>query len=185
MRSHAYVEDRDARNRGNPSTYFIADISANHDGDLERAKALIRMCAEAAQMPPSFRTSARPKIVSERGFARIRDNGSHQAKWKKSVTQDLCRSQPALGVDRHILKKECDAAGIDYLSTPYDFEAVDMLEPFVPALQDRLRRYHMAGNVAQDRVSRTNPCFWRPAHQSMTEVQMPSITFATSTRNSA
>jgi len=28
-------------------TYFIADISANHDGDLERAKALIHLCAEA------------------------------------------------------------------------------------------------------------------------------------------
>ena len=28
-------------------TYFIADISANHDGDLERAKALIHLAAEA------------------------------------------------------------------------------------------------------------------------------------------
>ena len=26
---------------------------------------------------------------------------------------------------------ECDAAGIDYFSTPYDFEAVEMLRPFV------------------------------------------------------
>ena len=28
-------------------TYFIADIAANHDGDLERAKDLIYMAAEA------------------------------------------------------------------------------------------------------------------------------------------
>ena len=28
-------------------TYFIADIAANHDGDLERAKALIHLCARA------------------------------------------------------------------------------------------------------------------------------------------
>ncbi len=27
-------------------TYFIADISANHDGDLERAKMLIHLAAE-------------------------------------------------------------------------------------------------------------------------------------------
>lgn len=26
----------------NRATYFIADIAANHDGDLERAKLLIR-----------------------------------------------------------------------------------------------------------------------------------------------
>ena len=28
-------------------TYFIADIAANHDGDLERAKLLIRLAKEA------------------------------------------------------------------------------------------------------------------------------------------
>ena len=28
-------------------TYFIADVGANHDGDLERAKDLIYKCAEA------------------------------------------------------------------------------------------------------------------------------------------
>ncbi|MGW8252013.1 MAG: N-acetylneuraminate synthase family protein, partial [Anaerolineales bacterium] len=32
-----------------------------------------------------------------------------------------------------ILKEECDNAGIDYFSSPYDFEAVDMLDPHVPA----------------------------------------------------
>ena len=28
-------------------TYFIADIAANHDGDLERARLLIRLAKEA------------------------------------------------------------------------------------------------------------------------------------------
>ena len=28
-------------------TYFIADISSNHDGDLERAKSLVHLAAEA------------------------------------------------------------------------------------------------------------------------------------------
>ena len=28
-------------------TYFIADIAANHDGDLERAKTLIRLAKQA------------------------------------------------------------------------------------------------------------------------------------------
>ncbi len=31
----------------NRPTYFIADIAANHDGDLERAKVLIRLAKEA------------------------------------------------------------------------------------------------------------------------------------------
>ena len=28
-------------------TYFIADIAANHDGNLNRAKKLIKLCAKA------------------------------------------------------------------------------------------------------------------------------------------
>jgi sialic acid synthase SpsE len=32
-----------------------------------------------------------------------------------------------------ILKEECDKLGIDYFSSPYDFEAIDMLDKFMPA----------------------------------------------------
>ena len=32
-----------------------------------------------------------------------------------------------------ILKETCDEVGIDYFSSPYDFEAIDMLDEYVPA----------------------------------------------------
>ena len=35
-------------------TYFIADIAANHDGDLERAKDLIYLSAEAGADAAKF-----------------------------------------------------------------------------------------------------------------------------------
>lgn len=115
-------------------TYFIADISANHDGDLERAKALIHLAAESGANAAKFQNFQAPKIVSEQGFAAIDDNGSHQSKWKKSVYQVY--KEASLPWDwTAILKNECDAAGIDYFSTPYDFEAVDMLDPYVPAFK--------------------------------------------------
>ena len=31
----------------NKPTFFIADIAANHDGSLSRAKKLIKLCAKA------------------------------------------------------------------------------------------------------------------------------------------
>jgi sialic acid synthase SpsE len=117
-----------------PRTYFIADISANHDGDLERARALIHLCAQAGADAAKFQNFRAPKIVSERGFATIQDNQSHQARWKKSVTEIY--AEASLPWEwTPILKQECDSAGIDYFSTPYDFEAVDMLDPFVPAFK--------------------------------------------------
>jgi len=35
-------------------TYFIADIAANHDGSLSRAKNLIRLCAKAGADAAKF-----------------------------------------------------------------------------------------------------------------------------------
>ena len=111
-------------------TYFIADISANHDGQLERAKLLIRLCAEAGADAAKFQNFRAAKIVSDRGFRQLGGQLSHQSKWKKSVSEVY--SDASLPWEwTPALKKECDACGIDYFSAPYDLEAVDMLDPYV------------------------------------------------------
>ncbi|MCL4559658.1 MAG: N-acetylneuraminate synthase family protein [Chloroflexi bacterium] len=116
----------------NHPTYFIADISANHDGSLERARMLIHLAKEAGADAAKFQNFRAPKIVSDYGFKNMRGQVSHQASWKKSVFEVYADASipfewtPELG-------EECSQAGIDYFSSPYDFEAVDMLEPYVPA----------------------------------------------------
>src|SRR5450432_839034 len=110
--------------------YFVADISANHDGDLERAKLLIRLCAEAGANAAKFQNFRAAKIVSERGFVTLGGQLSHQAKWKKSVFQVYsAASLPWEWTPE--LKRECEACGIEYFSAAYDLEAVDMLDPYV------------------------------------------------------
>jgi sialic acid synthase SpsE len=115
---------------GNP-TYFIAEIAANHDGDLERAVALIHLAAAAGADAAKFQHFRAKHIVSKQGF----DSGpkvSHQSKWKKSVFEVYDKaSVPWEWTER--LKSECDGAGIDFFSSPYDLEAVDMLDQYVPA----------------------------------------------------
>lgn len=111
-------------------TYFVADISANHDGDLERAKALIHLAAEAGADAAKFQNFRAEKIVSDRGFSALNQQLSHQAKWRKSVFETY-QAAVVPWAWTEILKTECDSAGIEYFSSPYDFKAVDMLEPFV------------------------------------------------------
>jgi sialic acid synthase SpsE len=150
-------------------TYFIADISANHDGDLQRAKDLIHLCAESGADAAKFQNFRAPKIVSERGFAAIADNASHHAKWKKSVVQ-IYREATLPWEWTPALKAECDAAGIDYFSTPYDFEAVDMLDPFVPAFKigsGDITWPEMLVKVA----SKNKPVILATGASEMTEVQ--------------
>jgi len=116
----------------NQPTYFIADISANHDGDLERAKLLIRLAKEAGANAAKFQNFRAPQIVSDYGFKSLGGQISHQATWKKSVFEVYADASIPFEWSP-ILKEACDKAGIDYFSSPYDFDAIDMLDPYVPA----------------------------------------------------
>lgn len=116
----------------NHPTYFIADIAANHDGDLDRAKKLILLAKQAGADAAKFQNFHAEKIVSDYGFRSLGGQQSHQSKWKKSVFEVY---QDASVPDDWtvILKEECDRVGIDYFSSPYDFDAIDLLDPYVPA----------------------------------------------------
>ena len=114
---------------GHP-VYFIADISANHDGSLERALKLIRLAKQAGADGAKFQHFRASKIVSEYGFRALGQQLSHQAAWRKSVCEVYeDASLPWEWTPE--LKACCDEEGIEFLSTPYDFEAVNMLDPYV------------------------------------------------------
>jgi N-acetylneuraminate synthase len=49
-------------------TYFIADIAANHDGDLGRALALMTLAKEAGADAAKFQHFRAEHIVSDYGF---------------------------------------------------------------------------------------------------------------------
>jgi N-acetylneuraminate synthase len=116
----------------NHPTYFIADIAANHDGDLNRAIELIRLAKDAGAEAAKFQNFRAPKIVSDYGFKALGNQQSHQASWSKSVFEVYDdASIPFEWTPR--LKEECDRVGIHYFSSPYDYEAIDMLAPYVPA----------------------------------------------------
>ncbi len=113
-------------------TYFIADISANHDGELDRARRLIHLAAEAGADAAKFQNFRAQRIVSDYGFRSLGGQQSHQATWKKSVFEVY--QAASLSFEwTPILAETCRQAGIHYFSSPYDFEAVDHLDPFVPA----------------------------------------------------
>lgn len=116
----------------NHPTYFIADIAANHDGSLERAKYLIRLAKKAGADAAKFQNFRASKIVSDFGFKHLGGQQSHQAKWKKSVFEVY--QDASIPFDwSNELKETCDEVGIDYFSSPYDFDAIDYLDQYMPA----------------------------------------------------
>lgn len=114
------------------SAYFIADIAANHDGDLQRAIDLIYLAAEAGADAAKFQHFKADTIVSDQGFKSMGKQSSHQAKWQKSVFEVYQDASVDLGWTPS-LKEACDKAGIHFFTSPYAHDLVDAVDPYVPA----------------------------------------------------
>ena len=115
-------------------TYFIADIAANHDGELSRGKDLISLAKEAGANAAKFQHFRAPQIVSNYGFRNLNDKKSHQSSWKKSV-YDVYQNASLDWTWTAELAQHCKSEGIHFFSSPYDIEAVNHLESMVPAFK--------------------------------------------------
>ena len=107
-------------------TYFIAEIGANFDGSLEKAKEyahVAKSCGADCAKIQSFKSK---KIVSGKGFASMKLKGVHGS-WDKSV--DKVFEEVEFPREWHKEYFEyCWKIGITPSSAPYDYEAVDLME---------------------------------------------------------
>ena len=118
----------------NSPTYFIADIAANHDGSLEKAKELIYMASEAGANAAKFQHFKAKTIVSDYGFKNLGSQFSHQKTWKKSIFETYKDAEVPLEWTP-ILAATCKDAGIDFFTSPYDINDIDYINSFVPAFK--------------------------------------------------
>ena len=116
----------------NQPTYFIADIAANHDGSLDKALKLMSLAKEAGADAAKFQHFRAEHIVSDRGFKELGEQQSHQASWKKSVYQ-VYKDASLPWEWTQSLAEYADSIGIDFFTSPYDIEAIDFVDRYVPA----------------------------------------------------
>ncbi len=113
-------------------TWFVADVASNHDSDLERAKALIWHARDAGADVVKFQHFRAEKIVSDYGFRHLGGQIAHQATWKKSVF-DIYRQYELDRDWNETLAAEAAKAGILFMTTPYDTDAIEGVDQLVPA----------------------------------------------------
>lgn len=113
---------------GDPlSPYIIADIGVNHGGSLDLAKHLIEQARAGGADAAKFQTYKAEKIASRHS----------PAYWDTSQEPtesqfELFKKYDAFGPDEYReLAGHCQSIGIDFLSTPFDLEAVDFLDPLM------------------------------------------------------
>lgn len=105
-------------------TYFIAEIGANFDGSIEKAKRLIDAAKASGADCAKFQTFSTPKIVSEGGFSRMQLKGVHGS-WGRTVSEVFKDAEFPVAWHREIADY-CQKVGIDFSTSPYFKEAVDL-----------------------------------------------------------
>jgi N,N'-diacetyllegionaminate synthase len=104
--------------------FIIAEAGVNHNGSVDIAKKLIDAACEAGADAVKFQTFKAENLVTK---------NAPKAKYQKETTDngsqfDMLKKLELSLEDHVILKKYCDKKNIIFLSTPFDFESVDLLE---------------------------------------------------------
>ena len=111
---------------------LIADIGANHDGSLSKAKDLIYLAAQSGADVAKFQNFRAETIVSHLGFKRLGASGTHQDTWDKTVFEVYeSASMPIEWVPE--LRACCDDAGIEFMTSVYDPDMLDDINEYVTA----------------------------------------------------
>ena len=104
--------------------YLIAEMSANHAGDLSRALEIVHAAKEAGAdcIKTQTYTADTLTIDCANDYFSI-----HEGPWKGRTLYDLYREAHTPWDWLARIKEEADKVGLDYLSTPFDRTAVDFL----------------------------------------------------------
>ena len=108
--------------------YIIAEIGVNHEGSMTRAKELIELAKSGGADAAKFKSYKAEKLASK-------DSPAYWDTSKEPATSQfqLFKRHDSFGEKEYVeLAEHCRKTGIDFLSTPFDDDAVDFLYPLVP-----------------------------------------------------
>ena len=104
--------------------YLIAEMSANHAGDLSRALEIVHAAKEAGADCIKTQTYTADTLTIDCDDAYF---SIQEGPWRGRTLYDLYREAHTPWDWLARIKEEADKVGLDYLSTPFDRTAVDFL----------------------------------------------------------
>ena len=104
--------------------YIIAEAGVNHNGDIELAKKMIEVASQAGVDAVKFQSFKSENLVTKDAV-----KAEYQKKsTSSSESQFLMLKKLELNIDAHkILKDHCSKNGVEFLSSPFDLDSIDLL----------------------------------------------------------
>ena len=126
-----FIESYKPEEDNNPFPIIIAEAGVNHEGSMELARRLIDEAAEGGAQAIKFQTYKAEKLASK------------DSPYYWDIKKESTRSQYELfkkydkfwKKEYEELKKHCDTAGIEFLSTPFDLESLHFLSDLMDVVK--------------------------------------------------
>lgn len=106
--------------------FVIAELSANHNGNLDRAKEIVRRAAAAGANAVKLQHYTPETLTIRSPLPEFRISGG--TPWDGKELFDLYREAMTPWEWTEEIVNECDASNIAWFSSPFDNSAVDFLE---------------------------------------------------------
>ncbi|MES2294520.1 MAG: N-acetylneuraminate synthase family protein [Pseudomonadota bacterium] len=107
--------------------YIIAEIGVNHEGVMETALRLIELAKEGGADAAKFQTYKADKLA-----ARVSPSYWDLKSEPTTSQRELFKKYDMFGPEEYRqLAAHCRKVGIEFVSTPFDLEAVDLLDPLM------------------------------------------------------
>jgi pseudaminic acid synthase len=109
----------------NNEVYIIAEMSANHGGSLENALEIVKRAAKSGADCLKIQTYTADSLTIDCDREEFQIHGGL---WDGYKLYDLYKDAGTPYEWQAAIKEECKRCGLDFLSTPFDNDAVDFLE---------------------------------------------------------
>jgi N-acetylneuraminate synthase len=162
------INDKKIVNFGKP--YVIAEIGANHNGDMEIAKKMIDSAVECGADAVKFQSWTKNSLVSESEY---RNNQTYDDSPKKHFgsLREMVEKYYLREEEHRVLNDYCHSKGIVFCSTPFSTAEVDLLEeldvPFYKIASLDINNYQLLTYVA----SKQKPILLSTGMSTISEIE--------------
>ncbi|KGX86176.1 N-acetylneuraminate synthase family protein [Pontibacillus litoralis] len=144
------INGKKIENYGKP--YIIAEIGSNHNGDMDLAKKMIDEAAECGVDAVKFQSWTNTSLIAREEYENNQVYNDSPKKHFGSL-EEMVEKYYLRAEQHYLLKEYCDEKGVQFCSSPFSEEEVDLLEelevPFYKVASMDINNLRLLKYIAQ------------------------------------